>query len=66
MKRILQIVLMATTMTLTAQTYEFSVVSDYNNTGDTYEMTFVATPDFTNASPNFADMQVSFAITAGN
>ncbi|WP_353780277.1 T9SS type A sorting domain-containing protein, partial [Winogradskyella sp. 3972H.M.0a.05] len=40
--------------------------SDYNNTASPYEFTFVATPDFDNADPNMADMQLTVAITAGN
>ncbi|MEO1030189.1 MAG: T9SS type A sorting domain-containing protein [Bacteroidota bacterium] len=65
MKRLLQMLLMVTILSSTAQSYEFSVIRDYNNTGSNYELTFLATPDFTNAGPNFADVQVTFAVTAG-
>lgn len=66
MKKIIQIIVLLMTCLATAQSYEFSIISDYNNTGDPYELTFVATPDFTNTAPNLADMQVTFAITPGN
>lgn len=67
MKCLLQvIILLISVLTLTAQSYEFSIVSDDNNTGDSYDFAFVVTPDFTNAAPNFADIQVNMAITSGN
>ncbi|WP_353780238.1 T9SS type A sorting domain-containing protein [Winogradskyella sp. 3972H.M.0a.05] len=66
MKTILQTVLILMTLSLTAQQYQFGIVSDYNNTANPYEFTFVATPNFDNANPNMADMQLTVAITAGN
>ena len=66
MKRTLQILLMTACLSLAAQSYDFGIVSDYNGNGDPYEFTFVATPDFDNANPNMADIQITLAITAGN
>lgn len=66
MKTILQALLILMTVSLSAQSYDFAIVSDYNGTGDPYEFTFVATPDFDNANPNMADIQLAVAITAGN
>ncbi|WP_353779574.1 T9SS type A sorting domain-containing protein [Winogradskyella sp. 3972H.M.0a.05] len=66
MKTILQTLLMAMTLSLTAQSYQFGIVSDYNNTANPYEFTFVTTPNFDNSDPNMADMQITLAITSGN
>ncbi|WP_353777642.1 T9SS type A sorting domain-containing protein [Winogradskyella sp. 3972H.M.0a.05] len=66
MKRLLHILLLITSLSLTGQNYQFGIVSDYNNTDNPYEFTFVATPDFTNADPNMADIQITLAITSGN
>ncbi len=54
------------TLSLTAQSYDFGIVSDYSGTGDSYDFTFVATPDFDNANPNMADIQLTVAISTGN
>ncbi|WP_422105671.1 T9SS type A sorting domain-containing protein [Winogradskyella sp.] len=66
MKTILQTLLIVMTVSLTAQSYDFGIVSDYNGTGNPYEFTFVATPDFDNTDPNMADIQLTVAISAGN
>ncbi|WP_353780246.1 T9SS type A sorting domain-containing protein [Winogradskyella sp. 3972H.M.0a.05] len=66
MKRLLQIILMTLSFSLMSQNYQFGIVSDYNNTGNPYEFTFVATPDFDNAAPNFADIQLTVSISTGN
>ena len=66
MKTILQTLFMVMTLSLSAQNYQFGIVSDYNNTANLYEFTFVATPDFDNADPNMADIQLALTITAGN
>ncbi|MEO1030188.1 MAG: T9SS type A sorting domain-containing protein [Bacteroidota bacterium] len=65
-KTVLQIMLMMVTISLTSQSYQFGIVSDYYATGNPFEFTFVATPDFDNANPNMADIQLSLAITTGN
>ncbi len=66
MKYIQLILALTISTALTAQEYGFGILSDYNTTGNAYEFTFVATPDFTNPDPNFADMQLTIAVTAGN
>ncbi len=66
MKKVLLLLIVSFTLSLTAQEYGFGIISDYNTTGNPYEFTFVATPDFTNPSPNFADIQITLAVSAGN
>lgn len=49
-----------------AQEYGFGIFSDYSMTSNAYEFTFVATPNFSNPDPNFADIQLTLAISTGN
>lgn len=66
MKQLLQFILLLSSLSLWSQNYKFALFSDYNGNGDPYEFTFVITPDFDNASPQFADMQLTLAISTGN
>ena len=66
MKKLVQLIVLIITINASAQQYKFSIVSDYNNIGNAYEFTLIATPDFTNADPNMADIQFTIAISSGN
>ncbi|MDH7447656.1 T9SS type A sorting domain-containing protein [Aquimarina sp. 2201CG14-23] len=58
--------LLLTTMMVSAQSYTFGLVRDFNSTGNPHEYTWVMTPDFTDATPNFGSIQLTVAISTGN
>ncbi|WP_411894867.1 T9SS type A sorting domain-containing protein [Winogradskyella sp. A2] len=65
MKRLLLFFSLTFFAGINAQQYTFGIISDYNGTGNPEEITFVATPDFTNANPEYSDIRVTMAITSG-
>ncbi|MBW1295370.1 T9SS type A sorting domain-containing protein [Aquimarina litoralis] len=52
--------------TISAQSYRYGLVRDYNNTGANYEFTFVIIPDFDNGNVLVGAAQITISITAGN
>ncbi|MDH7448121.1 T9SS type A sorting domain-containing protein [Aquimarina sp. 2201CG14-23] len=66
-KQILSIMtVLLTTIPVSAQSYTFGLIRDFNNMGNPHEYTFVITPDFTDATPSFTGIQFTVAISTGN
>jgi len=53
-------------VTMTAQTYQYGLVRDFNNTGENYEYTFVIVPDFANGSVEVGSVNITISISTGN
>ncbi|MBQ4821719.1 T9SS type A sorting domain-containing protein [Aquimarina sp. MMG016] len=53
-------------MTMTAQSYQYGLVQDFNNTGENYEYTFVIVPDFANGAVEVGSVNITISISTGN
>jgi len=66
-KQIISVVIfLITTITISAQTYQYGLVRDFNNTGENYEYTFVIVPDFANGAVEVGSVNITISISTGN
>ncbi|WP_299434421.1 T9SS type A sorting domain-containing protein [uncultured Aquimarina sp.] len=59
-------ILLLTTITISAQSYQYGLVQDFNNTGEIYEYTFVVVPDFANGAVSVGSVNITISISTGN
>jgi len=59
-------ILLLTTITISAQTYQYGLVRDFGNTGENYEYTFVVVPDFANGTVEVGSVNITISISTGN